>query len=161
MTRTRTPSTATPPAAAPSRRRGRVLGGRLARLRGDAERGSASLELAVLFPAVLLLVFGIVQYGLWFHARSLALAAAQEGVTAARTYTADPTAGPDRAHAFLAAHAGDLLTDITITTDTTPVQVRVQVTGRSLAVLPGVTGPSVSQAAQAPVERFTTPGAAP
>lgn len=132
-------------------------GARDRRVAAEVERGSVSLELAILFPAVLLLVFAIVQYGLWFHARSLALTAAQEGVTAATTYTANPAAGPARAREFLDTHAGDLLTDVTITTDgTSTTEVRVQVTGRSLSLLPGTPGPAVSQAAQAGVERFTT-----
>jgi hypothetical protein len=42
---------------------------------------------------MLLLVFAIVQTGLWFYARSLALAAAQEGVAAARAYRASGDAG--------------------------------------------------------------------
>lgn len=119
-----------------------------------------SLELAILFPVVLLLVFAIVQFGLWFHARSLALVAAQEGVTAARTYQADPGAGEARARAFLGEHADDgTLTDITVTTTgTTARQVRIQVQGRALSLLPGAPGILVTQSAEAPIERFTTAG---
>lgn len=139
---------------APPDRLGAVVHPRRTR---ERERGSVSLELAVLFPVVLLLVFALVQYGLWFHARSLALAAAQEGVTAARTYQGNPAAGPVRAQAFLDAHAADLLSDVIVTTTgTTPTLVRVEVTGRSLSLLPGTAGPIVAQAAEAPIERFTT-----
>ena len=45
-----------------------------------------SLEIAILAPALLLLVFSIVQGGLWFHARNLAQAAAQEGAAAGAAY---------------------------------------------------------------------------
>lgn len=127
-------------------------------LSGDG--GSASLEIAILFPVLLLVITAIVQYGLWFHARSIALAAAQEGVTAARIYTAEPTAGIDRARAFLDAHGADTLTDAAITATSPGMgQVGVQVTGRSLSLLPGVPGLTVTQSAQGPVERFTTAGA--
>ena len=34
------------------------------------------MEIAILGPALLLLIFSIVQAGLWFYARNLALAAA-------------------------------------------------------------------------------------
>lgn len=122
-----------------------------------------SLELAILFPAVLLAVFAVVEFGLWYHARSLALVAAQEGVTAARTYQADPGAGTTRAWAFLDEHATDgTLTDITVSTaGSAPQQVRLQVHGRSLSVLPGAPGIPVSQAAEGPIEEFTTAAGTP
>jgi Flp pilus assembly protein TadG len=118
-----------------------------------------SVEIAILFPALLLIVTAIVQYGLWFHARSVALAAAQEGVAAAATYQAAPGRGADRARTFLDDHAGDTLRDVEVI-QTAPAtgQVVVQVTGRALSLLPGVVGPAVSQSAQAPVERFTVAG---
>lgn len=119
--------------------------------------GSVSLEIAILGPALLLLIFTIVQTGLWFHARSLALAAAQEGVNAARAYRADPATGTTRARLFLTEHAGDSLSGTRITTTgTTPTQIRIQVQGRALSVLPGVPGMTVTQSAEAPIERFTT-----
>jgi len=116
--------------------------------------------MVVLFPVLLVVIVAIVQYGLWFHARSLALAAAQQGVTAARTYTAEPAAGTQAAAAFLDAHASDTLTSITITTTTAgPGRVGVQVSGRALSIVPGVPGLDVTQSAAGPVERFTTVGA--
>ncbi len=78
--------------------------------------GSASLEIAILAPALLLLVFAIVQGGLWFHARNLAQAAAQEGATAGAAYTSTTGAAVARARAFLAEQAGDSLTGATVST---------------------------------------------
>ena len=122
--------------------------------------GSMSVEIAILFPALLLLVTAIVQYGLWFHARSVALAAAQEGAAAAATYQAAPGTGSDRALAFLDAHAADALSDIDVEQSTpAPGTIAVQVTGRAISLLPGIAGPEVTQSAQAPVERFTVAGA--
>ncbi len=127
---------------------------------GGGERGSASVEIAILFPVVLLVITAVVQYGLWFHARSLALAAAQEGVTAARVYQADPTAGPQRAAAFARDHAADTLTDVTVRTTTPGLgRVGIEVTGRALTIVPGLPGLAVTQRAEGPVERFTTAGA--
>ena len=54
--------------------------------RGD--RGSVTLEVSILAPVLLLVVFTIIQVGLWSYARSLALGAAQEGVAAGRAYGA-------------------------------------------------------------------------
>ena len=119
-----------------------------------------SLEIAILAPALLLLIFSIVQAGLWFYARSLALAAAQEGVTSARAYGADPDTGISRAQSFLDQQAGDSLTDTSVSsTGSTATTVRIEVSGRALSVLPGVPGLEVTQSAVESVERFTTDGA--
>ncbi|NLT56890.1 MAG: pilus assembly protein [Actinomycetales bacterium] len=126
------------------------------------DRGSVTVELAVLGPALLLAVFAVVQGGLVFHARSLALAAATEGVTAARAHGATQDAGTQRARSFLDRTAGDTLTDLHLSTaGSGPTRVRVQVTGRVISILPGVPGLRVSQAAQAERERFTTAGSLP
>ena len=73
-------------------------------MRDRRDTGSASIELVILFPALLLLVTAMIQYALWFHARSLALAAAQEGVAVARAYGSTPQAGRDTALAFVRDH---------------------------------------------------------
>jgi len=123
------------------------------------DAGSAGLEIAILGPALLLLVFTVVQAGLWFYARSLALAAAQEGVAAARGYQASADAGVARARSFLDRSAGDSLLETTVSgAGSTATTVRIEVRGRALSVLPGVSGPLVRQAAAGPVERFTVDG---
>jgi Flp pilus assembly protein TadG len=73
------------------------------------EDGSVSLELAVIFPAVLLLIIAAVQAGLLFHARHLAQAAAQEGLRATRQYDGTTTTGQQAAAGLLTQSAGDLL----------------------------------------------------
>lgn len=119
----------------------------VARRKGSQlERGSASLEIAILGPALLLLIFGVVQVALWFYARNLALAAAQEGVDAARGYRATSDAGVTRAQSFLQRAAGDSLQGATVSASgSTPTTVRIEVRGRSLSVLPGLPGLSVTQ----------------
>ncbi|MFD2763869.1 TadE/TadG family type IV pilus assembly protein [Micromonospora eburnea] len=128
--------------------------GRLAE--GGAERGANPVELAVVMPAILVLLFGSIQLAVWFVARSTALNAAQSGVNAQRAYQAPPGAGRDRATSFLRA-AGDWLVDWpapTCTTNATATEVTCTVTGRSLSVIPGVHFP-VRQTAHGPVERWT------
>ena len=121
------------------------------------DRGSATLEISILAPVLLLVVFTIIQVGLWSYARSLALGAAQEGVAAGRAYGAPTQAGRLRAVAFLASFAGDSLVDGTVTSTVDVANVRVEVRGRALSVLPGVPGLPVRQHAQGPRERFTAP----
>src|SRR3954447_7362241 len=128
----------------------------------EGDRGSASLEIAILAPAVLLLTFVVVQAGLWFYARSLALAAAQEGVSAGRAYNAPATAGPVRARTFLSEQAADSLTGTTVSSaGTTAAVVRITVSGHSLSVLPGLPGMAITQSAQGAREHFTVPGGPP
>jgi Flp pilus assembly protein TadG len=128
--------------------------------RPGGDTGSASVEIAILGPALLLLVFAIVQGGLWFYAHNLALAAAEEGVTTGAAYGARPDIGVVRTRTFLDQQAGDSLTATTISSaGSTPTVVRIAVTGRSLSVLPGVPGIEVTATAVGPVERFTTDGA--
>ena len=49
-----------------------------------SERGMTTIQVAILFPAVLLWLMLIVQYGLWWHAKQVANAAAAEAVDAAQ-----------------------------------------------------------------------------
>lgn len=126
---------------------------------GD-ERGSASVELAILFPALLLLVTGLIQYGLWFYARSVALAAAQEGVAVARSYDAEAGDGRSAALRFVDANGGDTLLGPTAVSQASGAgRVQVTVSGRSLSAIPGMGGIAVSQSAAGPVERFVAGGA--
>lgn len=118
-----------------------------------------TVEVAVLFPAFLLLVFGGVQAAVWYHARSLCLAAADAGARAARPTTATPAAGRTAAEAFL-GHASGGLSDVTVSTSgSTPAMVRVQVSGTVPRVLPipGLTL-RVSQSAAMPREVWTVDG---
>ncbi|MGB8022642.1 MAG: TadE/TadG family type IV pilus assembly protein [Candidatus Nanopelagicales bacterium] len=126
-------------------------------LRPASERGSATLEIAVLAPVLLLAVFTIIQVGLWSYARSLALGAAQEGVAAGRAYRAPAQAGQARAEQFLASAAGDSLLSTRVSTLASATELSVEVTGRAQSVLPGVPGLPVRQRAQGPIERYTSP----
>lgn len=138
-----------------------ALGAVRTRLRarlGGRDGGSSSLELVVLFPAVLLLFFGVVQGALYYHARNVALAAAREGLRAERAVGGSPSAGAGQAQQFLDdAGGGKVLTGTSITPALTVTQASVTVTGRSYSIVPGLPGFSVSQTATGTVERYTTP----
>ena len=123
------------------------------------ERGSATLEIVVLFPAVLLATFGLIQGALYFHARDVALAAAADGLTAARARTGSGEEGRRAASAFLRRAGGeDVLLGSSVDSVRTATTATVTVTGRIMSLLPGLPGWSVSQTASGPVERFTRAG---
>lgn len=121
------------------------------------DRGASPVELAVLMPVVLFMLFGAIQVAAVYMARTTALAAAQEAVTAERMFRAEGGSGRTRAEAFLRS-AGDWLTGATIVVTETPDQVTCVVTGTALSVIPGW-NITVTQTANGPVERVTPVGA--
>ncbi|MCK9871420.1 pilus assembly protein [Nocardiopsis dassonvillei] len=121
----------------------------------DTDRGSSTLETAVLFPAVLLIVMAALQAGLWYHGRSVALAAAQEGVAAGRTEYSSVRHAHQAANDF--AVKANALDDITVSTSgSSATRIRVTVTGRVPSLIPLVPI-SVSQESSGAVERWTEP----
>ncbi|MFI2662285.1 TadE/TadG family type IV pilus assembly protein [Micromonospora carbonacea] len=140
------------PGAGPDRRapRRRLAG-------GGADRGANPVELAVVMPAILVLLFASIQVAAWFVARATALNAAQSAVNAQRLYEAPAGAGEARAVDFLTA-AGDWLVgwDQPGPACVTGVaEVTCTVSGDSLSVIPGVSFP-VRQTARGTIERWTT-----
>lgn len=119
------------------------------RLHGDT--GMTTSQVAILFPAVLLWLMLIIQYGLWWHAKQVANAAAAEAVDVVQIPTTSTASGGTAAREFL-AQSGNL-TDIAVTVERTPALVTVEVTGRAPRLVPGFTW-SVTARSQGPVERF-------
>ena len=56
--------------------------------RCNGDRGAAATELAIAMPLLLVLVLASVHLALWFHARQIVTAAAQEAARSARAYDA-------------------------------------------------------------------------
>ncbi|RKN28617.1 TadE family protein [Micromonospora musae] len=157
-----TPAVRRPRASGPGRpRRGAVRRAVDAVVRrsaaGAADRGASPVELAVVMPLILVLLFASVQVAVWFVARSTALNAAQSAVNAQRVHQAPADAGTERATRFLRA-SGDWLVGWdrpAPTCQTTATEVTCTVRGRSLSVIPLVSFP-VRQTAHGTVERWTT-----
>jgi Flp pilus assembly protein TadG len=117
------------------------------------------VEIAVLFPAFLVLLFTGVQAAEWYHVRSLCLAAADAGVRAGRPPAAGPADARAAAAGFLTRVGGSTVAEATVSTvGSTPTLVRVQVSGTVPRVLP-IPGLSlrVTQSAHAGKEKFSTP----
>lgn len=126
------------------------------RRRTNDERGAASIEMVVLLPALFAVLFLGMQSALYFHARTVAIAAAQEGARAAAAEDARSGAGVAAANAFL-ADAGDALEYPSIKPGRTATTASIMVSGRALSVIPGWR-PRVTHTARAEVERITAPG---
>lgn len=112
------------------------------------------LELVIIFPVVMLLLFGTVQAGLWFHAREVARKAAQAGVDAGRSWHAQPGDGPAAAQDFL-HRMGHSVEAPQVANGGAPAgQVRIEVRGKVATLIPGWEL-SVHAQAEAPLERWT------
>ncbi|MER5450571.1 TadE/TadG family type IV pilus assembly protein [Streptomyces sp. NPDC002766] len=128
------------------------------RRRWREDRGDASVQMAIIFPLVLLAALAVVQASLWYYARQIALTAAREGATAARAYQASPDDGAAQARAVLGRTAGDSLSGYSVSAGSDGQRVRVQVSGTALSMIPGLSGLHITQSASGPVERWTVPG---
>lgn len=117
------------------------------------QRGSAALELVIVFPAILLLLFGIVQGGLWYHARNVAGLAAAEGLRAAQAKDSSAQAGRAQAAGLLDRVGAGTLVGSAVTAERGPSSATVTVSGRAPALFPGFALP-VRRSATGPVERI-------
>ena len=102
-------------------------------------------------------MFLAMQAALFYHARTVAIAAAQEGARAAGAENGMTSQGINAAYSFISDAGGaDVLSGASTMANRTPTTVTVTVAGRSLSVIPGW-NPVISQSASLPVERLTAP----
>lgn len=122
----------------------------------DHERGSEPVQWAILFPVVLLIVFGSVQTALWFDAKNTAHAAASAAYFQARNNNSQGTDGIS-AGQNLIANTKSGLSDVNVSVDRTPVTVTATVTGQSSKLLSFLPMPPIRETVTGPVDRFTNP----
>lgn len=122
---------------------------------GRPERGSGTIQNVILLPLVFSVMFLGLQGALHYHARTVAIAAAQEGARAAGAEGGSGGDGSAAAASFVADAGGaDVIRDVRITSQRSSTNATVTVTGRPLTVIPGW-GLIVRQSANVPVERIT------
>ncbi|GAB7003975.1 hypothetical protein JCM18899A_14470 [Nocardioides sp. AN3] len=110
-----------------------------------------------MLPALFALMFLGMQAALYYHARTVAIAAAEEGARTASGQHARASDGITAATAFVANAGGDgVLQHATATARRSATTVTVTIDGFSLSVIPGWK-PRVEQSASASVERVTAP----
>jgi Flp pilus assembly protein TadG len=126
------------------------------RSRRDDERGSSAVEMAIIFPVTIFFIFGIIQFGLWYHAAAIARSAAQEGARAASAYQATTAAGSAGAEQVLQHNAGGLITHVRVVPDRDTEVATVTVSGQALQVIPFIPL-GVHASATAPVEAYRPP----
>jgi Flp pilus assembly protein TadG len=114
-----------------------------------------SVELVVATPLLLLLLLGIVQFAIWWHANHLAQAAAAQALAAARAQNATAASGQDQAATVLGQAGQGLLHQVRVTVTRTATRVHVRVDAVAEQVVPGWSLP-VHAVADGPVDRWTT-----
>jgi Flp pilus assembly protein TadG len=122
--------------------------------RGVGDRGAAATELAIAMPLLLVLVLVSVHVALWFHARQIVTAAAQEAARSARAYDASDADGYARADQLLAELGQRSVDDPSVVIHRSAGTVTATVTGHSPVVIPGLVL-DVSATSRSPIEEFT------
>jgi hypothetical protein len=122
--------------------------------RDDA--GASSLEWAMLTPILILVMLLVVQFAMVYHARHVALAAAQSGARVARTQpVGGGWQGPAEARAAedVQKIGRNLISGLQVETGEVGDQRFVEVSGEAVAVVPFMTF-RVRQRSQGPIECF-------
>jgi Flp pilus assembly protein TadG len=122
---------------------------------GRNQRGSTSIQMVILMPALFSVMFLGLQAALIYHARTVAIAAAQEGARTAAGENGTIGQGVVAAASFVADAGGsDVIIGASVTGSRSATQASITVRGVSLSVIPGWS-PPLEQSATVPVERLT------
>jgi Flp pilus assembly protein TadG len=122
--------------------------------RPTTDRGSASVSIAIIFPAIALLFLALAQTVMLAAAHDVAVGSAEEGLRVARAHNSTLAQGQNAAIAFT-HHEPILLAPRVTASGTTTITVTVH--GNTPSLLPGV-HLSTSGTAAGARERFTTAG---
>jgi Flp pilus assembly protein TadG len=121
----------------------------------DASRGASSLELALLTPILLFVILLVVQFAMVYHARHVALAAAQAGARVARGQaTGDwQSAAKSKAETYANQIGPNIITGVVAKPSGDADERFVDVEGEAITVIPFKSW-HVHQRAGGPTECF-------
>ena len=121
---------------------------------GGRERGSVALETVIVFPVVMVLIWGALQVGFWAYGRNVCQATAEQAAAAGATFGSSAAVALQAGRAFADATGHGLLENTTVHVERTATQITVVVEADVLAVAPGFPH-HINQVATLPVERPT------
>jgi Flp pilus assembly protein TadG len=128
------------------------------RRRRRDERAASTLELSFIAPVFLLLIFGIVEFGLWMYARNVVTLSAREGASYLRVsgVVDDPAGWESAAEETAVAYAEQvgLITDVTATATSGDEQATVRVCGHYAHPMGLLTDSEVCQTVTVEIEQF-------
>ena len=129
-------------------------------LRRQRDEGSSAVELVLLTPLLMFVIFIVVQAALYMHARHVVLAAAQQGARLARAEASNDLAAVASARAgaysYLKQLGADIVADPNVTVTRAGGQATVRVSAHAVSILPGLTL-HVVETSSGPVEMFRAP----
>ena len=117
------------------------------------ERGSATIQMVVLMPALFTLVFLGVQAAMLYQGRTITLAAAQEGARVSAAADGTNAAGVAAASNFVSSTSAGLK-GTSVSGNRTATTATITVTTHTVSLIPFVS-PKITQSASMPVERLT------
>ena len=123
----------------------------MSRLRDD--RGSSTLEFALVSPVLAVVGALGVQVALWAHAQNVAQAAAQQGARALAAADGAAVDGQQRTRDYQTILGPRMLQNVDVHTERTAASAEVQVRGTVVSLLPGLTF-HVSERARQQREQF-------
>jgi hypothetical protein len=117
------------------------------------EAGLATLEVALITPVLLLVVLGLVQFALWYHAEQVVTAAAQEAAAQASLLTGSPAKAQQRAEVLLDGLSSIARGTQVVVGPPDTGSISVSVTARLNGILPGVASLPLHATATAHLEK--------
>lgn len=119
--------------------------------------GSATVEMVLLVPAMMLIFLVIIQFALWAHAAQVVQLAASEGDRVARSQGGGTAVGLAQADAVTRGPNSGLTTTA-VTADMMPGNlVRITVSGSAVSIIPGLSLP-VAATQSGPIQEFRESG---
>jgi Flp pilus assembly protein TadG len=118
------------------------------------DRGSATVEVAIALPVVMLLLMLVVQAGVYFHTRAVSTTAAHKGLDALRVEEGSTPAARATTEDFLDRNAAALDSRV-VGVDRTGEMAEVTVSGEVVSLIFGVDLFPVRVTATAPIEQVT------
>ncbi len=117
------------------------------------ERGDDNVAAAIIYSAILLVAWAVIQIAVVLLGRGVALEAARDGVRSARLPPTDPATAAAAAETYTRDATGTWLSDAHANATTDGERVTVTVTGQATSLVPFARFP-VSQTASGPIERL-------
>jgi TadE-like protein len=120
------------------------------------DRGASTLELALLTPVLLFVILGVIQATMVFHARHVALAAAQAGARVAREQRSGnwQAAARHEGEQYAGKIGPGVLTRVHASAIADGDHRGVIVTGKAVQVIPFFPIPPVSERSEGPIECY-------
>ena len=105
-------------------------------VRRAEHNGAATAEMALAMPVLMMVLLGLIEFALFWHATNVVIGAAQDGARVAASEDATMNDGIQRAQQLMKTGLGNQLTDVTVSGQDGGDEVAIQVQGRFRLFIP-------------------------